>query len=562
MTQKEWIERMAPCAVKAQQRFGYMASVLIAQACLENGYGMDSSCEVLTDANNVLGMKRELLNSTWESSYWHGEYITKRTPEWDGGMHYITDDFRKYDSLQDCFYDYCQFMRDARYSRGGSYKYRDVLSITDPETLVRTVAGRGYCTDPKYPESVMRIIQEHGLTQYDRPVTVIKSVRSMMAGFGKTLVDLVAANRDEVPEHNANSHKYLAIHYLGVDNADNPYLYGGGYGGHFYVPIDGRKAYQAALVTDKIWHVAANSKNGYRYIHPEARNSSTIGIEIGTFRDSQGAWMFTESAQETAAQLAAAILTVYNIPLDHLLRHGDVTTKCCPMPLMPASRGGYEGQGSNWTWEKFKSRVAELMGSPGVTVSDVLQKGCQGDEVKQLQVDLIALGFNCGNAGADGSFGDDTHNAVVTFQKACGLMQDGIVGMDTRKALGVATVQAWLNRLINAALVVDGQYGPNTKKALVMSLQKCLVEIYGCKIAIDGSFGPETKAACRTIGNGDKGLLVSILQAGLLVHSIQNTRIDAIFGDGTEESVRKFQHQVGITVDGVAGPQTFEKLLG
>ena len=562
MTQKEWIEKMAPCAVKAQQRFGYIASVLIAQACLENGYGMDSSCEVLTNANNVLGMKRELLNSTWESSYWHGEYITKKTPEWDGGMHYITDDFRKYDSLQDCFYDYCQFMRDARYSRGGSYKYRDVLSITDPETLVRTVAGRGYCTDPEYPESIMRIIRQHDLTQYDRPVTVIKSVRSMMAGFGKTLVDLVAANRDEVPEHNANSHKYLAIHYLGVDNADNPYLYGGGYGGHFYVPIDGRKAYQAALVTDKIWHVAANSKNGYRYIHPEARNSSTIGIEIGTFRDSQGAWMFTESAQETAAQLAAAILTVYNIPLDHLLRHGDVTTKCCPMPLMPASRGGYEGQGSNWTWEKFKSRVAELMGSPGVTVSDVLQKGCQGDEVKQLQVDLIALGFNCGNAGADGSFGDDTHNAVVTFQKACGLMQDGIVGMDTRKALGVATVQAWLNRLINAALVVDGQYGPNTKKALVMSLQKCLVEIYGCKIAIDGSFGPETKAACRTIGNGDKGLLVSILQAGLLVHSIQNTRIDAIFGDGTEESVRKFQHQVGITVDGVAGPQTFEKLLG
>ena len=559
MTQKEWIEKMAPCAVKAQQRFGYIASVLIAQACLENGYGMDPDCTVLTDANNVLGMKRELLNSTWESSYWHGDFITKRTPEWDGGMHYITDDFRKYDSLQDCFYDYCQFMRDARYSRGGSYKYRDVLSISDPETLIRTVAGRGYCTDPEYPESVMRIIREHCLTQYDRPVTVIKSVRSMMAGFGKTLVDLIAANRDEVPEHDANSHKYLAIHYLGVDNADNPYLYGGGYGGHFYVPIDGRKAYQAALVTDKVWHVAANSRNGYRYIHDDARNSNTIGIEIGTFRDSQGAWMFTESAQETAAQLAASILTVYNIPLTNLLRHGDVTTKCCPMPLMPASRGGYEGQGSNWTWEKFKSRVAELMGGE---VSDVLQMGCHGEEVKKLQEDLIALDFSCGKAGADGSFGDGTYAAVVAFQKACGLMQDGIVGTDTRKALGVATVQAWLNRLINAALVVDGQYGPKTKKALVMALQKCLLEVYGCRISMDGSFGPETKAACRLVAKGDKGLLVSILQAGLLVHGIQDTKIDAIFGAGTEEGVREFQQKVGIGVDGVAGSETFEKLLG
>ena len=76
-----------------------------------------------------------------------------------------------------------------------------------------------------------------------------------------------------------------------------------------------------------------------------------------------------------------------------------------------------------------------------------------------------------------------------------------------------------------------------------------------------GSFGPETKAACRVIGKGDKGLLVSILQAGLLVHGIQDTKIDAIFGAGTEEGVREFQSRSGIAVDGIAGAQTFEKLI-
>ena len=202
------------------------------------------------------------------------------------------------------------------------------------------------------------------------------------------------------------------------------------------------------------------------------------------------------------------------------------------------------------------------MGSTSVPVSDVLQKGCRGEEVKKLQEDLIALGYSCGKAGADGSFGDGTQAAVVAFQKACCLMQDGIVGTDTKKALGVAAVQAWLNKLSNAGLAVDGQYVSKSKEALVSALQKCLAEIYGCKITVDGSFGPETKVSCRIAAKGDKGLLVSILQAGLLVHGIQDTRIDAIFGAGTEEGVREFQKEVGVHVDGIAGPEIFERLLG
>lgn len=47
----------------------------------------------------------------------------------------------------------------------------------------------------------------------------------------------------------------------------------------------------------------------------------------------------------------------------------------------------------------------------------------------------------------------------------------------------------------------------------------CLAEIYGCKIAVDSSFGPETNEACRLVAKGDKGLLVSILQAGVSAES-------------------------------------------
>lgn len=184
------------------------------------------------------------------------------------------------------------------------------------------------------------------------------SLSDRLAKLGVELHDIIAENEYQVPAHNANSHEYFAVHYLGV-NGENPYLYGGGYGGTFYVSKTG-EVYQAAKVTDKLWHVGASS--GFSYIHPDARNHNTIGVECATYtasgrNDDDETWYFTEATQVAAAKLAACVAMEYNIPLDHILRHGDITTKNCPSPLKRDA-----GKGTNWTWEKFKSEVARYMG--------------------------------------------------------------------------------------------------------------------------------------------------------------------------------------------------------
>lgn len=63
----------------------------------------------------------------------------------------------------------------------------------------------------------------------------------------------------------------------------------------------------------------------------------------------------------------------------------------------------------------------------------LLQIGCQGEEVKELQKKLKELGYY--QASVDGYYGSKTKTAVINFQKDHGLAADGIYGPLTAQAL-------------------------------------------------------------------------------------------------------------------------------
>lgn len=69
----------------------------------------------------------------------------------------------------------------------------------------------------------------------------------------------------------------------------------------------------------------------------------------------------------------------------------------------------------------------------------VLKKGSKGTSVMALQILLIGNGYSCGSAGADGSCGSSTHNAVTKFQGDKKISVDGSIGPQTwKKILGIA----------------------------------------------------------------------------------------------------------------------------
>ena len=90
-----------------------------------------------------------------------------------------------------------------------------------------------------------------------------------------------------------------------------------------------------------------------------------------------------------------------------------------------------DGQVGTATWDILFDTV-----SGGTTYTRILKVTSplmQGDDVKAVQNKLNSLGYNCGTA--DGYYGNATRSAVISFQSAKGLTDDGEVGPATWNAL-------------------------------------------------------------------------------------------------------------------------------
>ena len=80
-----------------------------------------------------------------------------------------------------------------------------------------------------------------------------------------------------------------------------------------------------------------------------------------------------------------------------------------------------------YEWDK------EALGIPNTPSRPTLKKGSKGEIVKAIQIFLNLNGFQCGSA--DGIFGTKTQNAVKAWQRANGLVPDGIIGKNSWRVL-------------------------------------------------------------------------------------------------------------------------------
>ena len=360
LSEGDSIKKVGALFTADQKKSGILASVSLAQFILESGYG---STELAQNANNCFGMKKSLSGNTWGGSTWDGTSIyTKKTQEDDGTgrLYTITADFRKYPCVEDSIADHSAYLLGAM--NGSKLRYAGLKGCTDYKKAVRIIKDGGYATSITYVEKLVGIIERWNLTQYDVKEASAPATKPIADW---TIHDITKENLSEVPRcRGGNKIEFIVVHYLGVPNADNPYLYGGGYGGHYNIKRDGTIYKAADPKTAVVWHCGGGLQgSGGHSFYKVCTNFNSIGIECGvcytdtSVKDASGdsdQWYFTTETQESLVWLVSKLMDEYGIGIDHVIRHYDVTGKICPNPYVLNNR-----LRTSWTWEEFKSRLAE-----------------------------------------------------------------------------------------------------------------------------------------------------------------------------------------------------------
>ena len=148
---QSFLNTIGPVAQQVAQENGIYASVMIAQAELESGWGNNA---LSTQGHNLFGVK-------WNGT---GNYVTMPTQEYYGGQwHTINAKFQSYNSYYDSLTGYAQLIKN---NFPNSTRANAATPQIAAANLKYGVYG-SYATDPNYANSLDRMISDYGLTRYD-----------------------------------------------------------------------------------------------------------------------------------------------------------------------------------------------------------------------------------------------------------------------------------------------------------------------------------------------------------------------------------------------------------
>ena len=229
---------------------------------------------------------------------------------------------------------------------------------------------------------------------------------------------------------NNKRNEYIVVHYVGAVSGayENAKYFQQKLVGirkasaHYFV--DDKEIYQVVREKDASWHCGASY-----YKHLKCRNSNSIGIEMCCYKNSKGKLDVSEEVINKTVELVRELMTKYNIPIENVLRHYDVTGKNCPAPFVK------DGQ----RWVDFINKVkGEVKGQYNagqaveiiVPVKKAYDNGTESivdDGKNQFWIHNSVIENDTIHARATVAFAQGTSYIVQVFDRQFWVKEDNII---------------------------------------------------------------------------------------------------------------------------------------
>jgi flagellum-specific peptidoglycan hydrolase FlgJ len=135
-----YIALYKPIAIKEMNRSGVPASITLAQAILESGFG-----------NSILAV------------YANNHFGLKCKPDWNGKTYELGNDcYKKYNSVLESYADHSNHIKSRPW-----YASLFKLKITDYKNWAFGLKKAGYAQDPNYAYSLIQLINTYKLAGLD-----------------------------------------------------------------------------------------------------------------------------------------------------------------------------------------------------------------------------------------------------------------------------------------------------------------------------------------------------------------------------------------------------------
>lgn len=174
-----YIKLYKDIAIEEMNRVGIPASITLAQGIHESGWG---TSYLSKNTNNHFGIKCK--------------------KEWTGKTFRYTDDapnecFRVYDKVEDSYKDHSDFLKSRPW-----YASLFLLDKTDYKGWAYGLKKAGYATNPKYPEILIKLIEDFQLSAFDKG-----QIPSYISPLQKTIV----VEKDDDEEYNVTDSMQIDV---------------------------------------------------------------------------------------------------------------------------------------------------------------------------------------------------------------------------------------------------------------------------------------------------------------------------------------------------------------